>query len=509
MISKVKAEYENPIKTAYKSERIRVISSERVNDAELEIDKLHSDEGFIIFALKGANKKDVWYQYTLRKQKVTNKFLYNLLSLNENTYMTINSFKNHNRLTSNVYSLNALWADIDYYNIPKYRNCSYIQMVEIISKNKLIKKIPPSFYVFSGNGIYLIWLIENAHNSCINIWKALMKRINEELEKYGADQNAIDVTRVLRLSGSKNTKTNKKAFIIRDCFSEEFKRYTIAELTEKVLPPLPYTKEEWKNLKDKKRKTKKDKESCKVVKALNIHHLNFSRMKDIQKLIEIRNGDCKGTREVMLFLYRYWGNCFWGDNERALEEIVRLNQLFTQPLSEYNVVETTARAEEASFIWEKKLEEYWNLKYKPSVRTFFEKTGCYVYSNKKLIEILKITKEEMKSLETIIDTAEKNRRNKSYRKQWKRENDAAYDRGKRRNENGLTKREQSKLDKVKIIKELKAQGFKQIEIAEKLGITKGTVSKYLKINTDTEHQMEFNTILLDKVTDSEISLLAN
>ena len=50
----------------------------------------------------------------------------------------------------------------------------------------------------------------------------------------------------------------------------------------------------------------------------------------------------------------------------------------------------------------------------------------------------------------------------------------------RRNEAGLTKREQSKQDLIAKVKELKQKGYKQIDIANELGITKGTVSKYLK-----------------------------
>lgn len=50
-----------------------------------------------------------------------------------------------------------------------------------------------------------------------------------------------------------------------------------------------------------------------------------------------------------------------------------------------------------------------------------------------------------------------------------------------RNENGLTKREQDKLNLINKVKELKLQGLKQVEIAEKLEIAKSTVSKYLKL----------------------------
>lgn len=53
-------------------------------------------------------------------------------------------------------------------------------------------------------------------------------------------------------------------------------------------------------------------------------------------------------------------------------------------------------------------------------------------------------------------------------------------RDKRRNNVGLTTRETNKCIKILKIKYLKEKGFKNIDIAKILGITKGTVSKYLK-----------------------------
>ena len=68
-------------------------------------------------------------------------------------------------------------------------------------------------------------------------------------------------------------------------------------------------------------------------------------------------------------------------------------------------------------------------------------------------------------MKTIIGTVEKYRRNNEKRTP--------------RNESGLTSREQAKQDKMKAVKELGAKSMKQPEIAKKLQIRQGTVSKYL------------------------------
>ena len=62
-----------------------------------------------------------------------------------------------------------------------------------------------------------------------------------------------------------------------------------------------------------------------------------------------------------------------------------------------------------------------------------------------------------------------------------REEKRDYMRMRRRNENGLTRRAQSKQDLIEEIKRLHSDGMKQKDIATKLNINKSTVSKYLKL----------------------------
>ncbi|MGU9204146.1 hypothetical protein ACV3YL_13600, partial [Clostridium perfringens] len=424
-----------------------------------------------------------------------------------NTYLTINSFKSPIKTLSNLYSLNALWSDIDYYKVIKYADKTYLEMIAIISKNKLIKKAPPSFWVYSGQGIYPLWLIDDAHaGACLPLWNRIMREIQEALEPYGADPGAVEAAHFLRLPGSNNTKSGNIAKIIKDDIVFNPKRYTLKELSELILKTLPYSKDEWQEIKKKKKKTKKEKNTCRITSLYNIHSLNYARMQDIQNLIELRKGDCKGTREKMLFLYRYWANCYHKCDETALSEILRLNSLFKEPLSESEVVNATKNAAEAASLWEKKLNEYLALDEKPSVKKFFydDKSGAYVFSNKKLILDLKIEQEEMKSLRTIFNREEKMRRKNENRRLA------------RLNENGLKPRQQNKVDNVLAVGELLDKGFRNKEITEMLSLTKGTVSKYAKeYLTNKDYYNSFKEkinknsedIEFTRITDTELNLL--
>ncbi|WP_195245628.1 LuxR C-terminal-related transcriptional regulator [Clostridium celatum] len=493
----------NLIKRAEERKLIRLVDANRVNDAEQEIETLHNENGFIIFALKDCK----WQQWSYKKEDINNIFLQNLLGFNKDTYISMNSFKSPKRLISNLFGLNALWSDLDYYNT-KYKGKSYDEMIEILSHNKLIKKIPPSLYIYSGNGMYPIWLLESAYaKACLPIWKKLMSEIHKELEVYGADPKSAEPAHVLRLAGSNNTKTGIKAKIVKESYLFKPKKYSIKELSEAILPPLEYSKEEWKALKEKKKKTKKEKASCKVKSLFNIHTLNYARMQDLQTIVELRDGQVEGLRETILFLYRYWGNCFWKDNQRALEECLEFNKIFTEPLEEKEVKEATKRAEVAAEIWEEKLKEYWELENKPSVYNFFKGTGCYVYSNKTLIELLKITQEEMKceKLNTMFNTKEKNRRNKEYRNEWNK--------AQRRNKNGLTSREQAKQDKINAILDFIDDGLTNKQMAIKLECSEKTIEYYKKQIKDKQitkvsKKVEDKPIIeLERITDNELKLM--
>ena len=84
--------------------------------------------------------------------------------------------------------------------------------------------------------------------------------------------------------------------------------------------------------------------------------------------------------------------------------------------------------------------------------------------------MLNITGEEQKHLKTKIGSKEKNRRKNEQRFKA------------RRNEQGLTSREQQKLNNIQAVKELSDQGLNQIEISKKLSITQQYVSQILLNN---------------------------
>ncbi|MEG2058061.1 MAG: DNA-binding response regulator, partial [Romboutsia sp.] len=325
--------------------------------------------------------------------------------------------------------LRAIYIDIDCYN-SKYTKYA----VKYFLENDLYgSKIPvPNYLIDSGRGLYYVILIKPVPSMALPLWYAVQRYLFNTLKKFGADANALDPTRVLRIVGTMNSKSGTCVEVL-DQYDYE---YSLKEIQDEYLP----------EINEKKKSKGRPK---KMVSLLTEYSLYFNRVIDITIICELRDYDVEGHREVILFLYRYFSACFTEDTNEALNRALELNAKFKKPLPEIEVIRDTKSATRA---YENKL---------------------YKYTNAKLIEILDITPKEQEHLKTIISGKEKYRRCAEDKK--------AKQKAKRRNENGLTKREQDKKDLIEIVKQLKAHGLKQKEVMEKLSIGIATVKRYWNI----------------------------
>ena len=382
---------------------------------------LHKDsKGYITISSKDPNYKQ-WH-YKSGEVIENAEDILNII----NAYVSQNTFYKPQRRIENIKELRAIYIDIDCHKT-KYTKDAVRFFLE---KDFYGSKIPePNFLIDSGRGLYYVLLIEPVPSMAMPLWYAVQRHLYNELKEFGADANALDPTRVLRVVGTVNSKSNSFVEIL-DVHSYE---YTLREIQEEYLPEISEKRE-------KKRGRPK-----KIVSLFTEYSLYHARILDIAKICELRDYDVKGHREIILFLYRYFTCCFSQDSDEALQKALELNTMFKEPLPEREVIRDTKSAEKA----------YIESKYK--------------YTNAKLIKILDITLDEQQHLKTIISSKEKYRRCADEKK--------AKQKAKRRNEKGLTKKQQE-LEDLKIkIKELKDKGNSVREIAKILRISKSKVGR--------------------------------
>ena len=346
----------------------------------------------------------------------------------DNVYMSMNTFYSTYRRIEYLKELKTHFIDLDIYKT----NYSKAQIINILEKKHFGKTIPrPNMIIDSGRGMYLIWKIKSVPSQALPLWKAVEEYLYNVLKEFGADRQALDPTRILRVPGSINSKSKTKVTILE--------QYELREIQNKYLPEL-------------EEKVKKKGRPKKTVFIHRERSLYYARIKDIIKLCELREYNLTGQRELILFLYRYYSCMFTEDPRKALEDVLELNSQFTQPLRESEVKRATMSAE----------------------RVFLSKDKEYKYKNETLIELLNISAIEQLEMTTIISKEEYKRRDRVYQKNKYQE--------KLEVQGKLSEKEKLSQRRVKI-KDLLDKGLKQKDICTTLNISKDTYirdRKYLK-----------------------------
>ena len=338
------------------------------------IDIVHGDsEGWITKAkISDEGYKQWHYKY---------KDLIELKFDEDNVYITLNTFYNTYRRIECIKELNALFIDLDTYKTDFTKD----QILMNLNKNHFKQSMPvPNFIIDSGRGLYLIWFIKKVPSMALPLWKAVEEYFYKTLKEFGADRQALDATRILRVPGSFNSKTHTEVKII-DNYDY---LYELREIQNEYMPEL-----------SEKAPVRRGRPK-KVKYIYRERSLYYARLQDITKLCEIRKYDLKGHRELILFLYRYYVCYFTDDIKKALDDTLWLNSMFKQPLREKEVISTTKSAE----------------------MVFKDQNKDYKYKNETLINLLEITDEEQKEMKTIISKDEyKRRENVRRKKNYKKE----------------------------------------------------------------------------------------
>ena len=389
------------------------------------IDRVHGNsKGWITRSCIDENGYSQWhYKYAELKEV-------NLTG--ENIYITLNTFFKPYRRLECIKELNALFIDLDYYKTKFTKE----QIIMNLEGNYFNKIIPATNYILdSGRGLALIWLINKVPSQALPLWKAIEEYLYNQLKEFGADRQALDATRILRVPGSINSKSKTVVSII----DEYDYIYDLREIQKEFLPEL-------------KPKEKRKGRPKKINYVYRERSLYYARIHDITKLCELREYDLRGHREIILFLYRYYLCSFTEDTKKALEDVLELNSMFISPLKENEVIRATRSAE----------------------KCYLDKNKEYKYKNETLIDLLEITEYEETQMSTIISKGEYKRRDRVYQKN-------KYQR-KLKSEGKISEKEKLSQRRAKI-KDLLAEGLKQKDICSQLNISKDTYirdRKYLR-----------------------------
>src|SRR6218665_447535 len=114
-----------------------------------------------------------------------------------------NEFCRPNRRLVSLTRICACYVDIDTYNIENLRRLPQAALGMFVQDAIRDSGLPaPSLVVFSGRGVQLKWLFERPiPKDALIRWKAVQAELCRRLSHIGADPNALDASRVLRVVG--------------------------------------------------------------------------------------------------------------------------------------------------------------------------------------------------------------------------------------------------------------------------------------------------------------------
>jgi hypothetical protein len=147
-------------------------------------------------------------------------------------YLTQNRFWTRRRRIVDLAKLDALFTDLDYYKT-EFADWTPSLVLQAALRALDDANLPaPSFAIASGRGVALTWLHSAAPRQALPRWRLCQQRIFEVLKRFGADPLATDAARVLRLVGTRNSKSGS----IVEAITPAARPWLFDMLADEILP---------------------------------------------------------------------------------------------------------------------------------------------------------------------------------------------------------------------------------------------------------------------------------
>ncbi|MCO1374689.1 replication protein (plasmid) [Burkholderia multivorans] len=388
-----------------------------------------------------------------------------MLDPSRDTWLSQAEFTKPNRRVVNLARIGLLFADLDTYRQPWAAGRTPEQLAAAVLFHCAQEGIPaPSLLVYSGRGIQAKWLLDGTiPRQALPRWNACQRYLVDRLAGMGADPQAKDASRVLRLVNTVNTKNGNVCRVVHVEAGQDGEpiRYSFEYLAEMLLPVARWTIEQ-------QRRDRAERRQLKLLpggKADNLRgfsgrQLAWDRLEDLRKLAELRGGVREGERMQHLF---------WRLNFLLLSGATHSGAMYH---------EAAALAAELDPSWSYRSKELMTLYAKAKAYEAGEKVTLggkefaplYTPKNDTLISLFHITDDEQRKLRTLISrdmAAERHRK----RDEARRRAAGAVDRA--------TYLEAASAKQAQALA-LKAQGLSVRAIAAQMGVSVGAVSGYLK-----------------------------
>lgn len=323
------------------------------------------------------------------------------------TWITQATFSQPNRRCVNALAVGLLFADLDTYHVPNLASRGPEEQARLLAGFCAEEGIPlPSLVLFSGRGLQPKWLLTEAVPAAdLTAWNAAQLALTRLLEPFAADGSAKDISRVLRLDRTTNTKSGERCRIVYTSSGVEtvLARYDFAEIAENLTArfaepePMP-----------QRSGTIRPRLARIHTQRLSLQRLNWYRLYDLRDLWTMRGGVPEGFRELTLF---------WELNFLLRAEPCRLAEIWKEAEALASQIDAGGgwyANSDLGTVYRKASEM------RDGATTVYqgrEYPPLYTPRNQTLIDLFRITSDEERSLRTIISRTERERRRREKRRE--------------------------------------------------------------------------------------------
>ena len=131
-------------------------------------------------------------------------------------YLSLNAFKRRSRRIQHLVSLRGSFVDLDTYILPAWAKQSPEAIWAAIRTKLVSTGIPlPQVVLFSGRGLQAIWVYpKGLPAGVLPRWRAVQKHLADCLKGFAPDLGALDASRIVRLPGTINSKSGRRAYFV-------------------------------------------------------------------------------------------------------------------------------------------------------------------------------------------------------------------------------------------------------------------------------------------------------
>lgn len=202
------------------------------------------------------------------------------------------------RVIAQLWQLGAMYVDLDYHQIGDLRDQHPLGVLEdVLIALEKAQKPAPTLAIFSGRGIYVVWLHSPVPRMVLPRWNRCQRELYQVLRPFGADRGALDAARVLRISGTINSKSGA----VVEQIAPPGEVWDFEDLSREILP---VERGELKDLRVQRAVRRPSERFVVPPEGFNEGTLWAGRLGDLQRLRGIRwLGEVPpGERDTWMFL---------------------------------------------------------------------------------------------------------------------------------------------------------------------------------------------------------------